>query len=229
MKSITVTILAVLAFSRLANATPLEVLFETHHVYGRSGNEKIEEYDETSFYSPVTGSATGKSKIHEQIYELSAESYAGNFTVGTYTQLEYCQSIAESSYIFQPQSDGIRLSLNSTYSGDSLSWQYNSVILTNLNVKEVLLNYHTGPDGYWPPDGDYTPFETGFDFDFVFNFKTSLSDVYMLTLYSFSIGSDEGNTRTSLTANIDVKPAPEPATIILFGLGFAGLLLRKKQ
>jgi PEP-CTERM motif-containing protein len=220
MKYITGALLVVLMNVGILNATPINILYETHRVYGESGNEMIDYYNTTAS-SGVTGKALGVTKKKGIYYDLIAESDAGSFSVGTYSELYWSRAAAESSYIFTPQSVGITLSLNATSSFDAQHLQYSSAYLKNLNTNEVLLNFNTGLG--------FPSYENGFEFDFSYIFFLSLSDSYELTLISTSEGGDEGYTETRLSASFDVQPVPEPATFLLFGVGLAGVVLRKRS
>lgn len=220
---IALTIITVLFFWGSAGATCIDMLNETHHVWGKNGNIIVDEFDITSS-SPVIGSATGVVRWNDNYYSLSAEAYAGDFAVGTHTELYYGYATAESTYIFQSQSDKINMRLSVDLEGDHFSEMNGSAFLKNLTTEEILLDYNTFVNDFQPDYSGRLYIER------LFTFSLSPYDTYEFTISSWSTGSDEGFSTTSLLGYIsaDPQPVPEPTTMLLFVIGFSGFVLKRK-
>jgi len=233
MKVSNISILSLLlftfVFAYFAQAEAITIVSEHHHINVRNGHPDVVSIEkEAPFY--IEGVAVGNVEKSGLSYELSSEAHAGNYTVGTHTQLYYGYAEAQSTYVLQSDAmNNTALHLNAYFSGDHFTEQYSRADLRNITTDDVLLTYDTHAPEYWPPGSDPDDFWNGFDFDYQFYFTFWPQDLYEFNLYTWSTGSDEGFSTTSLTAAFadGMHSVPEPATIFLLGIGLCGLGLRK--
>jgi hypothetical protein len=200
--------------------TGINIISQTHHVWGTAGGTLSDStYDYTSS-APVSGSASalwwedGSGYTEENPGTNFETSFAGDFHI--YARDESCwtftgsRSFAESTYLFTPQTDQLQIQFTGINGDMYLSRVSFSLFDT---ITNSMVDSHELPSAYQHFDAVI---------DWTGNYAVTSGREYALTLYARAIVGDSPYFTCELFANI----TPEPATLLLLGLG--AMMLRRK-
>jgi hypothetical protein len=211
--SIAAVLLFILASSASAAITGINIVSQTHHVWGGAGDQS---YDLTDS-NPLTGGVVYYYNGHGDGY---ASSSAGDFSVSAYTGQLFNSvptSYAESTYLFKPTTTLLSLSAHAVY-GIYYSWQ-TSAGFTLTDVTDSLVVESLSPLFWYLNKYGHPAAQIDWQNDYVVN---PLHQYELHMLAHECIGEGGGDT-TSLSMII----TPEPATLLIFALG--GVIMRKKS
>ncbi len=203
-----------LVFNLGVQANTITIISQTHYVWGSAGYNPQNFYDESDNI-PVTGSASG---VGPSGYPSTASSSAGNFTVVATAFGDYLtrEAYAESTYKFTSNSADLTLTL--TGGGSTGGWGYESI--SKFYFYDITAGVEI--DSYYWHGPEESP-SSGYIIDLENFYTIDPGHQYGLRTYAeISLQSEGGGYHSLLNVSI----VPEPATILLIGLG--GLALRRK-
>lgn len=215
--------------SSIDNLSGIDVLSESHHVWGSTRTITQPwidfSYDITS-NDPVSFS-TQQVLVNGQILDRS-EAEAGNFRVQTDVRRSVRPgAYAQSTYRFSPE--WTQLSLHAFGEGGGRWDSYNNsesiISLLDITIDKVLLSERFGE---MPEDASGL---TGWPYNFADTYLLAVNPkhIYELNLFSKTLGDENRNGATILQAELSAVPIP--AAFWLFGsalIGMVGFGKRKK-
>ncbi len=218
-----------LTSSSYSSSMGIDVLSETHHIYGWAGDNSAEGvsvgYNITSKH-PLHYRTDGIYYFDPYYDQAVAESWAGDFNLKTYSERWEAGAYAESTYIFQPEFSSLILGVtaqdDSTHESPTIWYS-----LTNLSSREQLIYdiyniyHHEDWENYVLNHSEH------------YSLSVNPENTYELQMFVYGWGGDNtATTSLDVTISSRMHPVPEPTTIILFGTGIVGLfgaMLRKKK
>jgi hypothetical protein len=196
-----ISFLVILAASNIAIAVPgITILSESYHVYGSWSSSWGEwgSYDRTESY-PIGGS--GRVFVEASGYGDGVY----NPIIGKWDWVAHSDGHAEVTYLFQSTEDCLNITSSSYSTNHAFTSSYFS--LTDI-TDSVLIDKQYNPNGS-------------------FAYDISPSHVYEFALSAFAWGLAEAYTGLTY-AEVRVEGIPEPATVLLFGLGGLALLRKRR-
>ena len=217
-------------FTGLSQATPLgiTILSQSHHIRGEAGSNSLpgevySSYDMTS-NGPLHSRADGLTQDYGWLDPEVAESWAGDFSVRTFAQRLNGKATAASTYLFQSEFDNLAFDVtvhdDSTHESPVIRY---SLVNATTGVQVLSNLYDWSHHASW--ESNFLHSTEHFDL------SLNHEDIYELQLYVNGWGGDcIANTFLDVDM-VSVVPNPEPATILLFSVGLAGLAgaRRKKK
>jgi hypothetical protein len=217
---------AILGFTSIvsANVSGIDLISQTHHVYGRAGWTDPDTYDYTDNVQ-VNGTVSG---IGMDGYPGSASSYAGDFTVEAFAIGDYAsrESLAESTYLFTPTNPVLTMTFTGEGTTSGGGFEANSEFSFYDITNDLEIDSH-----YWQGSAE-VPFQYVIDWDEFYTVDPSHQ--YQLCIYAEAgFGSEGGYYQSLLNVSITTEPIanPAPSAIILggIGVGFVTWLRKKKK
>lgn len=217
MKCKVYAILCTLLFCSIAHATPIDIISESHHIEGAVGvwnPETTQTYDITNS-DPIFNRLDGTGIDYWGPEPSVSEAYTGDFTAQTFAVRWQAHALAESTYIFAPNTDCIDFEFSG--SGD---FDYPNEALVKFSLIDLTENLMLIDEdfGYSYSVGDDLSFNNLYSLDF------DLSHTYSLNLFTYSFGGDfMRGSQVSCNIYSSATPTPEPTTSMLLVTGIIGL------
>ena len=220
MRKFILSFLCLLLLSTTAHAYSIDILSETYHTWGCAGPGNC--YDVTSTGSPITAEVwySWESSYGEET-ALSRAS-AGDFEVATNAGGWGAQLSAESeaSFLFDvPSTVGLLLDLSINGSQPMIETNC-SIFLTDSSTGQDLLSIQNV--------SDLGPYQFDYTFEPQYSFTLEPNKLYELSLYSFSTSSEDV-WDNSVRATMNIAPVPEPASMVIMGIGLAALFVAHRR